>query len=182
MKLVRGSLDLTYEQSVQLQLMLNISINNLKEKKQVQHIPFKDEETLFFTASDRVQAGIRNFRTPDFKRVSVIWLDPYLDNSKKLRRVMELKSVQNGHPIFASLCLTQDEMTRWMSKNGFANKNIRKLSYELLSPYSDTSKLDTKYHLYLNELLGKKKIIYLFVKKSWQPPSAFEGKFKIRKI
>jgi hypothetical protein len=182
MELVRGSLALSYEESVQLQLMLNTSIDSLKDKKQVQHIPFKDEEALFFRASDRVQAGIREFRVPDFPRLNVIWLDPFINDAKGLKRVMRLNSVQQGHPIFASLCLTQDGMGDWMRKNGFDNKNIRKLSYELLTPYSDKAELDTKYHLYLNELLGKKKKIYIYIKKTWPAPSAFEGKFNIKKI
>jgi len=182
MELVRGSLALSYEESIQLQLMLNTSIHDLKGKKQVQHIPFKDEEALFFRASDRIQAGIREFRAPDFNRVSVIWLDPFLENPKNLKKAMKRGLIQKGHPVLASLCLTQEGMSQWMANNGLANQNIRKLSYELLSPYSFEAKLDTKYHLYLNELIGTNKNIHLYIESSRETPRVFEGKFKVKKI
>ncbi len=182
MKLVRGSLSLSYEEAAQLQLMLNTSIDNLKKQKQIQHIPFKDEEALFFSASDRVQAGIKVFIPPKFKMLSLIWLDPYLNEPKLMKKVLKLASVERGHPIFISLCQTQGGMKAWMKKNGFENQNIRMLSYELLSPYSDSGELDTKYHLYLNKILGDKKKIYMYIRKSWQIPSAFEGNFNVVKI
>jgi len=179
--LVRGSLSLTYEEAIQLQLMLNLDIAKLKEQSHINHIPFATEESLFFKASEKIQAGIRTFRTPDFDKLNLVWIDPHLDNVNKIKKLMGGGRMAKGHPIFLSLCLTYKGLESWMAKNDFANRNIRKMSYEVLSPYSLEGKLDTRYHIYLNELLGSKKVVNLFLDKDWNVPPLFEGKFRVIK-
>lgn len=181
LKMVRGSLSLSYEEAIQLQLMLNTMIFDLKKQKHISHIPFKEEEALFFKASDRVQAGIRSFRVPTFKRIHLIWVDPYLQNTKPLRSLLGRSDVGKGHPVFVSLCLTRSSFEDWMTKHGFQNKNIRLLSYEMLSPYNLDGSLDTKYHIYVNEIFGKDKSTYLYTPKSKPVPQVLEGNFKVIK-
>ncbi|MCF8058773.1 MAG: hypothetical protein K9K67_05725 [Bacteriovoracaceae bacterium] len=179
LKMVRGSLSLTYEEAIQLQLMLNNMIFDLKEEKHISHIPFKEEEGLFFKASDRIQAGIRTFRVPKFKRVHLIWIDPYLKNVTGLKELMQKSSVGLGHPVFVSLCLTRSHLDNWMKTNDFANKNIRLLSYEMLSPYDLEGELKTKYHIFVDEIFGKDKSTFFYGPKDRPVPQVFEGNFKI---
>lgn len=181
LKMVRGSLSLSYEEAIQLQLMLNTMIFDLKREQHISHIPFKEEERLFFMASDRIQAGIRTFRPPAFKRIHLIWIDPYLDSAAPLKRLMNRESVGKGHPVFVSLCLTRKSFESWMAENGFQNKNIRLLSYEMLSPYNLQGELDTKYHIFVDEIFGKKKSIYLYSPKERAVPQVLEGSFKVIK-
>lgn len=181
LKLVRGSLSLSYEEAVQLQLMLNTMIHDLKEQKHISHIPFKEEEALFFKASDRIQAGIRTFRVPSFKRIHLIWVDPYLENSRPLKKLMARNDVGLGHPVFVSLCMTRSSFEAWMTKNGFQNKNIRMFSYELLSPYNLEGELDTKYHIFVDEIFGKDKKTYLYSPRKMPVPQVLEGNFKVIK-
>lgn len=181
LKMVRGSLSLTYEEAIQLQLMLNNMIHELKEQRHISHIPFKEEEALFFKASDRIQAGIRNFRAPTFKRINLIWVDPYLENPTPLKNLMTRNDIGLGHPVFVSLCLTRSSFENWMNKHGFANKNIRLLSYEMLSPYNLQGELDTKYHIFVDEIFGKEKKTYLYAPASKPVPQVLEGDFKVIK-
>ena len=181
LKMVRGSLSLSYEEAIQLQLMLNTMIFDLKKEKHISHIPFKEEEALFFKASDRVQAGIRTFRVPTFKRIHLIWIDPYLKNTRGLKSLMGRADLAKGHPVFVSLCLTHSSFEKWVANNGFQNKNIRLLSYEMLSPYNLEGELDTKYHIFVNEIFGADKSTYLYTPKSRPVPQVLEGNFKVIK-
>ncbi len=181
LKMVRGSLSLEYEEAIQLQLMLNTMIFDLKKEQHIAHIPFKEEERLFFKASDRIQAGIRDFRAPTFKRIHLIWVDPFLEKTQTLKNLMARKSVGLGHPVFVSLCLTRRSFEDWMKKHGFQNRNIRLLSYEMLSPYNLDGELDTKYHIFVDEIFGKNKQIYLYTPKGRSEPHVLEGSFKIIK-
>ena len=179
---VRGSLALSYEQAIQLQLMLNDMFTDLKKRQVVEHIPFQEEESLFFKANDRIQAGIRLFRVPSFKRVHLIWIDSLLENRAKLKALMETPLISKGHPVFLSLCYTRSELESWIQKSGFNNQNIRLLSYEMLSPYNLEGKLDTRFHIFVDEIFGKDKIIKLFIPKNKAPPKVLEGKFKVSKF
>jgi len=178
---LRSSLHLDYEQSIQLQLMYNDEVQRIKTDKQIAHIPLENEEEIFYQVSDRIQAGIRVFRRPKFKRVNVVWVDPFVDNIKGLQVVMQRPDMYQGHPIFMSLCMTFREMSQWMVNHGFDQQNIRKMPYELLTPYSVSGELDTLYHLNFDELLKNKKV-YIYVKKDWVTPTHLEGKFKIVKL
>lgn len=178
---VRGSLSLTYEEAIQLQLMLNEMFFAMKREKHIEHIPFKEEEALFFKASDRIQAGIRTFRVPKYKKINLIWMDQFISEAKPLRKFMESKVSNNGHPVFLSLCLTRAELEEWMKSNGFLNKNIRLLSYEMLSPYDLKGELKTRYHIFVNEIFGEEKEISLFIPSNKNLPPVLEGKFKVKK-
>lgn len=182
LKMVRGSLSLTYEEAIQLQLMLNTMFIDLKKQEHIEHIPFKEEEALFFKASDRIQAGIRTFRVPNFKKIHVVWVDPFLKNPAGLKKFMASPQMDKGHPVFLSLCHTRGELNDWMANTGFVNKNIRLLSYEMLSPFNLEGDLDTKYHIYIDEIFGNDKKITLFISKSKNLPLVLEGKFQVKKF
>ncbi len=181
MESLRSSLHLSYEESIQLQLMFNDEVQKVKKEKGIVHIPFESEEDIFYQVSDRVQAGIRVFRKPTFKRVNIVWIDPYLEDPLKLNSAMKQPEMYKGHPVFLSLCFTFKEMAAWMMKNGFDQQNIRKISYELITPYTQDGKLDTSYHLNFDELL-KNKNTYIYIKKDWSAPALFDGSFKLRKL
>lgn len=181
MEFLRASLNLSYEESIQLQLMFNDEVQKVKAEKNIIHIPFENEEEIFYQVNERIQAGIRAFRKPTFKRVNIIWIDPYFNNIASLRSLMKRSEMYKGHPIFVSLCLTSKEMGIWMKKNSFDNQNIRKISYELLTPYTVKGKLDTTYHMNFDELLRHKKI-YFYIKKGWNKPALFDGHYKLRRL
>lgn len=182
LNLVRGSLFLSYEEAIQLQLMMNTMLIDLKKKEHIEHIPFKEEEALFFKASDRIQAGIRTFRVPNFNKIHVIWVDAFLEKTQQLKQVMSSSKMDNGHPVFLSLCLTRRELEDWMASKGFNNKNIRLLSYEMLSPYDLNGELDTTFHIYINEIFGSDKKVKLFIPKTKSQPHVLEGEFQVIKF
>jgi hypothetical protein len=69
-----------------------------------------------------------------------------------------------------------------MAQKGFLNRNIRLLSYEMLSPFNLEGELDTKYHIYIDEIFGNDKKIKLFIPKSKNLPLVLEGKFQVKKF
>lgn len=180
---VRQSLALSYEEAIHLQLMFNNLLSQRKIENSVSHIPFKEEEKIFFKASEQIQAGIRTFRLPKFKTVNLLWVDPLINKNQKtrLKNLLNSNRFVSGHPVFVSLCKTRIGMEKWMGENGLTNKNIRLVTYEMLSPYSLENELDTRYHLYLKEIFKNKKI-NLFVPKEVEVPKLFEGEYKNRKF
>lgn len=178
---LNSSLQLNYEEAIQLQLMFNSKVQALQDQIHVSHISLKDEEDVFYEVSEQIQAGVRVFRAPHFKKVHLIWIDPFLENPELLHQKMNLPSVQLGHPIFLSLCLTDRSMASWMRINQFTNQNIRRISYELITPFNEAGKMDTSYHMNLKQLLPEKKIT-LFVKQGWNTPQIFTGKFNTKKF
>lgn len=181
MEFLRSSLNLSYEESIQLQLMFNDEVQKVKTEKGITHIPFASEEEIFYKVNDRIQAGIRVFRKPTYKRVNIIWIDPYINNVAALHKLMNNPEMFKGHPIFVSLCFTFKEMSTWMQENKFDHQNIRKISYELLTPYTEEGKLDTTYHMNFDEILKNKKI-YFYVKKGWNKPALFDGNYTLRNL
>ncbi len=178
---VRDSLSLNYEQAIQLQLMFNNELRKLKESNEVDHIPFKEEERLFFRVSEQIQAGIRVFRIPKYKKLNLLWIDPLINEGKekKLKALVNSERFADGHPVFLSLCKSRFAMETWMRKEGLANKNIRLLTYELLTPFSLEGELSTRYHIYLSDLFEEKSIV-LYAPRGKTVPKVFEGKYKTK--
>lgn len=178
---VQKSLDLKIEESLQLQLMFNEMVFDTLQKNHVDHIPFKDEEDIFFRASEKIQANIRTFRVPKYNTVHLYWIDPYRETPSKIRNILNSDLGSKGHPIFISLCMTRQELASWMKTNNFSNQNIRMMSYELLTPYDRQGLLGTKYSLFINDLVADKKDKRLFIPRKSQLPQVFEGTFSLNK-
>jgi hypothetical protein len=181
--LLRGSFSLEYEQAVQLQLGFNQSMRETLKKNHVDHIPFKDEEELFFAETEKIHAGIRTFRKPKYKRVHLIWIDHLLDGrgKQRLKRLMNSSEMDLGHPVFVSICLSRHEMYSLLKEIQLLNRNIRLISFDLFSPYDSENKKRPYFSLNFEMLFDKKQKFYFYTTKNILPPH-FEGSFQLKKI
>ena len=181
---LRNSFSLSYEQSIQLQLLYNWEAHKKKKLHKVDHIPFKEEEKLFFTQTDRIQAGIRVFRSPKFKRVHLIWIDPYLSEKKpeqSIKKVLAKSEMAKGHPVLVSKCLSHAGLNSLLVKASLANQNIRLIGQELFSPFDIDGKKVPGFILYFNELFQKDQKLYFYSRNSFLPKD-FRGKFIKRRL
>jgi hypothetical protein len=174
-----------YEEAIQLQYMYNVEMNKLKKRTEAEYLPFSDEEKLFFTLSDKVQADIRTFRAPKFKRVNFIWIDPLLKSkagNEKLVSLLNGAAMDEGHPVLISLCLNHFEIEAYLSKRGLHNRNIRYIPYEMFSSYSVKGVQEPIFQLHIDQLFKKDQKLFLYIPKGSNKPSEFVGKFSVQRF
>src|SRR3989339_463888 len=141
-KSLRESFSLSYEQAVQFQYMFNKNYEQQKRDYGADYLLFSNEENLFFRVSDMVQGNIKEFHRPEFKRVHVVWIDPFITKSediKKLKKLMDNSTMDLGHPVFVSLCLGHFDFSKFFKDNDLEERNIRAIPYEMFSIYDEAS-------------------------------------------
>lgn len=166
LKKFRNSFSLSYEKAVQFQYMFNIEYELMKKKFKTGHIFIKDETNLFYDVSDKIRMNIFAFRPPKFKRVHLVWIDPYINDSgklKDLKRLMKSSIMDKGHPVFVSLCLNHYDYKDFMKKNRFGNQNIRFISYQMFSIYDENNERKNHFSLNFSKLFRKDQELHFFV-------------------
>jgi hypothetical protein len=170
-----GSLSLSYEAVLQAQLMYNDEYQKLEGQKHIDQVTLKDEEKLFYEVTQKIQQGIRTFRTPKYKRLNIVWVDVF--KKQALKNLMLSTQMSQGHPIFLSFCLSRQGMVRMLKELTLENKNIRLISSELFSVFNSDSKRTSMFALELNKLISKDKKIYFYTQKRKARPRQLKGKF-----
>ena len=178
-KSLRDDFAFKYHELVQFQYLYNIEYQKLVKKVDRGIPPFAEEEKLFYTVFDKVKTKLYAFRKPSFNRVNLVWIDQY--KVSRLKKLMKSNAMRNGHPVFVSLCLSQEKMVEFIQENGFSNKDIRTMSFEIFSPYSNNILMPGKISLDFSKLFSKKQRLYFYSSKGYLPPE-FIGKFKVRKF
>lgn len=173
-----NSLSFDYESALSIQNMFNNELNARVAQKHIDSLNLGDEEKLFYDVSQRVRQGQRTFKKPRYDRVHVIWLDS-IDNPWRLKKLLSSQKMSLGHPVLLSMCLSRSHMKVYLKRHGLDNKNIRLISTELLSPYTNKGELSTQMSLDLSELMKKKKI-YFFSRKRWLKPKQIKGQLTVK--
>jgi hypothetical protein len=181
-QLVRGSFSLSYEEVVQLQALFNVEMRRLMKEKKVNHIPFREEERVFFKQTDKIQAKIRIFRAPDYKRVHLVWIDHALADKVvlgKLKALMKRDSFLKGHPVFVSQCLSREELDQFIVGIGKGRENIRKISSDFFIPFDREGKPSYKFFLSLKDFFKPEQKLILYTPGGIQPQE-FGDKMNIK--
>ncbi len=191
-KNLRESFSLNYEQAVQFQYMFNQEYQRLKQKYKTDFLLLPNEENLFFRISDMVQGNIKEFKKPEFNRVHLVWIDPFINNNedvKKLKKLMENKIMDEGHPVFISLCLDEFEFNLYLEKNELGERNIRVIPYDMFSVFNEENLIEAGYGLNIVEMMAPNQTevaqgkvapeIHLFLPSGYNKPVEFKGKFVI---
>ena len=129
------SFSLSYFDAIQIQATFNDEYLTLKKKSEA-NLGVKDEEVIFFKASDKVKNKIHFFDAPTFKQIHLIWLDEALAGKKqeeKLKNFLESSVHNNGFPVLVSACLTKNEI-----EAKFPDVAVKVISAEMFSVYDST--------------------------------------------
>jgi len=73
----RNSFALSYESAIQFQLLYNTGYLNLKSVHKTEYVTPQSEKKLFFEILDKIKADIEGFRIPKYKRINLVWIDPF---------------------------------------------------------------------------------------------------------
>ncbi|AUN97145.1 hypothetical protein DOM21_15945 [Bacteriovorax stolpii] len=153
------SFSLNYNQALQIQASYNEEFLVMKKNPKV-NLTLKDEEVLYFKASDRVNSKINFFDAPTFKEIHLIWLDEALLGKKqeeRLRAFLQSSVHDTGVPVLVSACLTKEE-----AEAKFPNLALKVISAELFSIYDTNGVRQPSLHVNVNAFFqeGQKLIFY----------------------
>ena len=126
----------------------------------------------------QVLGGSYDFMVPKYKKVSVVWIDPYLSDQKKLRSIINRNDVQNGFPILLSNCLSSHEVEGLVKKLKLEDLGVKILSAEMFSHFDSELKKQPFFSLDLNQMLKEKNIIFYGPRK----PNEITGDFQFKLI
>ena len=140
------------------------------------------QEKFFFEVISKVQNDLTEFKAPTYKRINLVWIDMLKGDLKKiqdLKKLMNSDSMNSGHPVFVSLCMSDDEIENFIEINGFSDMSIRIIPQEMFSIFDENGNMLTHYYLNFNKLFKKEQELYFYlpIKKL---PIEFKGNFKIQ--
>lgn len=182
MDALRRSFDLDYLSAINFQYSYNISRKESVDKKKAAGLSLKEEEQLFYRISNQIRAGVNTFRRPQHHRINLVWIDLALSEKgvmKRLKKLMDSNSMNKGHPVFISMCLSRKKMEHLIAKN-FSDADVRIISFEMFSPYNVAGNLVPLFSLHLNKLFSFKQMLYLYLPGK-DAPKELIGEFSLRR-
>ncbi|MEI8348161.1 MAG: hypothetical protein WCG27_11885 [Pseudomonadota bacterium] len=178
---LRQSFSLDYVQALQFQYMFNRDFRKMKLENKTSFIPLKEEEELFYNVLEKVRANLGGLDIPTFNRVHMVWIDPVLSDPKILQRLvllMKQEVMNQGHPVFVSLCLNADEMAVFLQKNGLEGRNIRFAASELYVSVDKNNIPITRMAVDFSVFFNPQQKLYFYIPKGSILPQEFGGTFQ----
>lgn len=155
---LKNSYDLGYQDLIHLQNMFNRKLYAYKTSATQDEIPLKDESYVFYNVYQQVLGGSFDFIEPKFKKVSVVWIDPYLGDKKKLIQIIRSERVLQGHPILLSHCLTSYELEEFARSLNLDELGVKYLSADMFSIYGEDIIPKYRFTINLQKFLPGKEI------------------------
>lgn len=170
------SYSLKYVEALQVQATFNEEYLEIKKDPKAM-LTLKDEEVLFFKASDRVNSKINFFDAPTFKQIHLIWLDEALKGKKeedRLKKFLESSAQDTGFPVLVSACLTKSEI-----EARFPDLSIKIISAELFSIFDENGTKKPSLHLNLDPFFKADQKIIFYMQETKKTVEDIRGKYKI---
>ena len=162
---IRKSYNLNYDQMLHLQQMFNRKIFAYRTSTGQEKLSPKDESFIFNNVYQQVLGNSYDFIVPKFKKISLVWIDPYLKDSKKMKEIFKRKDILSGHPILVSLCLTSYELEALAQKAGLEDLGVRYISADMESTFSSDIIKKPSFSIDFDELLKNKDLYFYGVNK-----------------
>lgn len=151
--------------SASLQQLFNVArARRLEGRPGAGSLGLREEEDLFNGALGDVDAGRRVFRRPAFKRVHLVWIDPFVTGARDAAALKGLfgdGGFAEGHPVLVTLCLDHAGAERFAGGLGLPG-SVRTLSSELMTPFGPDLALSHRTALYVDPLFGRDQELVLY--------------------
>ena len=170
------SFALSYSDAIQLQATFNDEYLDLKKDPDAT-LGVKEEELIFFKASDKIKNKIVFFDAPTFKQIHLIWLDEMINGKKqedKLKKFLESSVQDNGFPVLISACLTKNEI-----EAKFPNVAIKAISAEMFSVYDSHGERQPSLHASLAAFFKPEQKLIFYSQKAIKPLDNIKGNYKM---
>lgn len=155
---ISKSYALDYKQMIHIQHMWNRKMNAYTRSSGGSNVSLKDESFIFNNIYAQVVGGSSDFIVPTFKNISLIWIDPFIGQEKKLAKILQRDDILQGYPVVISNCLSSYEIEAFIQKYELENLGVKSLPAEMFSLYNDSIMPQREFTLYVNKILDKKNI------------------------
>lgn len=180
-KAVSQSFEMKFEEVLQLQLLVNQDIQELKSRNHVTSLNLKEEEKIFFKAIEKVQAGILGFKQPTYKRVNLYLVDDLINQQKPMKSILSNSDfLESGHPVIVSFCQNNTQLYETLKKNNLLQSNIKILPFEALTAFDKNFKLTPQDVLHLDGIFRSNQQLYVYGMKNKKITKEIIGKYKRR--
>ena len=171
---LKASYSLSYQTLGHFQHMLNKRFETFRSQSD-QPLYLKDEAFIFYNVYEQVAGGSKDFVIPNFDRISLVWIDPFLDSLTNVDSTLKSREAGKGHPIIVSACLNTTELEKLSEKKGWDRFGVKYIGSEMFSPYDFEFELGNDYTLNFEKFLPNK-ALYLFAP---YKPKHFKGTIKL---
>ncbi|MCO4754235.1 MAG: hypothetical protein KC478_07120 [Bacteriovoracaceae bacterium] len=173
-KTMKASYSMDYQDLVHLQHMLNKRFESFRSESD-QPLYLKDEAFIFYNVYEQVAGGSKDFVIPKFDRISLVWLDPYLEDLEQVDKILKGKELAKGHPIVVSGCLNTLALEKLSDGRDWDRFGVKHIGAEMFTPFKSDLELGTDYSLDFSKFLPNK-ALYLFAPRK---PQHFKGMIKL---
>ena len=170
------SYSLSYANATQVQASFNEEYLLAKKQPNVT-LTLKDEEVLFFKASEKVNSKITFFEAPAFKQIHLIWLDEALKGKKqedKLKNFLQSSTQDTGVPVLVSACLTKQEI-----EAKFPDLAVKVISAEMFSIFDDQGEKQPSLHINLGAFFKADQKLIFYTQEAKKNVEDIRGNYKV---
>lgn len=168
---------LNYFEAIQLQALFNEDFLSAKSTQVRQALTLKEEENLFFKASERVGSKIFFTDLPAFKRIHLIWLDNIIGDKNsegRLKNFLASETHNEGVPVLISACRTKKEI-----ESVLPEAHYKIISAELFSVYNQQGQRIPNMHLDLSVFFKADQKLFFYTQGNKIQIDAVKGNYKI---
>lgn len=158
-EILKKSYALTYDQMVHMQHMWNRKLYAYKRSGGQGNLPLKDESFVFNNVYAQVIGGSYVFSAPKFNQVSLVWIDPFIENKKKLKQILRSDDVLSGHPVIISHCLSSYAAESLLQELELEDLGIKIIPAEMFSLFDKNIQMGYEFQIDVSQIMKKKKII-----------------------
>jgi hypothetical protein len=169
------SFNISYAESLQIQATYNADYMSLEDSIENKKVSLKEEELLFFKASEKVSGKIHFFDTPTYKKIYFVWIDTWPSTSvgnEMLNRFLKSKVFDEGFPVLLSQCLAKNQM-----EHMFHEQNFRAISSEMWTLFNSKGEMNYRWQFELENFFNDQQKITLYTYKLENLPKILKGKF-----
>lgn len=171
------SYSLNFFEALQVQASFNEEFLAAKKSQGKETLTLKEDENIFFKASEKVGSKINFTNLPDFKRVHLIWVDEVIADSareQKLKNFLNSSVHDEGVPVLVSACLTKSDLEK-----KFPETNIKSLSAELFSIYDAKGQKKPNLHINVDVFFKPEQKLFFYGQSIKGPVQDITGSYKI---
>lgn len=155
---LRKSYSLTYSEIVHFQNMFNRKLMQFKKNNPTAPLYLKDEAYIFNNAYQLLIGGSRDFLVPNYKNISLVWIDPYINKKENLKKILNNEQVLSGFPVLVSSCMDSFEIEEYVIKNKLDQFGVRYIGSEMFVPYDTEFNLGTIFSIDFSKIFPDKQL------------------------